>query len=100
MKNTICHATEIRQKETKKIANKVDFMIIIGGKNSSNTRKLYDIAKQNCKEAILIENANELNLSLLKESDKIGIMAGASTPKQSIDEVAKKIENNLVSVLI
>ena len=100
VKNTICHATEIRQKETKEIASKVDFMIIIGGKNSSNTRKLYDIAKQNCKEAVLIENANELNLKLIKESEKIGIMAGASTPKQSIDEVAKKIENNLVSVLI
>ena len=100
VKNTICHATEIRQKETKEIASKVDFMIIIGGKNSSNTRKLYDIAKQNCKEAVLIENVNELNLKLIKESEKIGIMAGASTPKQSIDEVAKKIENNLVSVII
>ncbi len=100
VKNTICHATEIRQKETKEIASKVDFMIIIGGKKSSNTRKLYDIAKQNCKEAVLIENADDLNLNLIRKSEKIGIMAGASTPTQSIDEVAKKIENNLVSALI
>lgn len=93
IKNTICQATEIRQKETKEIANKVDAMIIIGGKNSSNTKKLYDIAKQNCNIAIAIENVKDLNLQELKNTKKVGIMAGASTPKESIDNVIKKIQD-------
>ena len=91
VKNTICLATESRQKETKELSTKVDFMIIIGGKNSSNTRKLYEIAKQNSKDAILIENSEEAIESLrekdLSEIKKIGIMAGASTPSESIEEV-------------
>lgn len=92
IKNTICQATEIRQKETKEIANKVDAMIIIGGKNSSNTKKLYDIAKQNCNIAIAIENVKDLNLQELKNTKKVGIMAGASTPKESIDKVIEKLK--------
>ena len=99
VKNTICQATEIRQKETEEIAKKVNCMIIIGGKNSSNTRKLYDIAKQNCKMAIAIENANDLQMEKLKEIQKIGIMAGASTPKESIDEVVEKIQKAFVLTL-
>ena len=92
IKNTICQATEIRQKETKEMANKVDAMIIIGGKNSSNTKKLYDIAKQNCKIAIAIENVKDLHIEELKNSEKVGIMAGASTPKESIEKVMEKLK--------
>ena len=92
IKNTICQATEIRQKETKEMANKVDAMIIIGGKNSSNTKKLYDIAKQNCKIAIAIENVKDLHMEELKNSEKVGIMAGASTPKESIEKVMEKLK--------
>lgn len=87
IKNTICKATEMRQKETEKISKMVDCMIIIGGKNSSNTKKLYDIAEKNCKQAILIENVKELDFELLEDKEKIGIMAGASTPSNSIEEV-------------
>ena len=89
--NTICKATELRQEETRKIASKVDYMIIIGGKNSSNTQKLYEVAKQECTNTICIENAEELNTAKIKEFNKIGIMAGASTPKESIDNVIEKI---------
>lgn len=89
-KNTICRTTELRQKETEELSKKVEVMIIIGGKNSSNTKKLYEVAKKNCKHTILVEGAEELSAQEFEENfrkDKIGIMAGASTPKKSIDEV-------------
>ena len=92
VQKTICGATEIRQKETIEIAKNVDVMIIIGDKKSSNTNKLYDISKENCKKAIFVQNCKELNLEELNQTDVIGIMAGASTPKEDIDEVIKKIE--------
>ena len=84
--NMICKATDIRQAETKKLASLVPCMIVIGGKNSSNTKKLYEISSKYCENTYLIETANELNDDFEKY-DKIGIMAGASTPKESIDEV-------------
>ena len=87
IKNTICMATKLRQEETKEIAKDVNLMIIIGGKNSSNSNKLYDIAKKYCHKVLFIENANELERQKLKNIDRVGIMAGASTPKKSIDEV-------------
>ena len=92
IKNTICQATEIRQKETEEMAKKVDSMIVIGGKNSSNTKKLYEIAKQYCKTVLLIENETELVLDKIQSTDKVGIMAGASTPRESIEKVIKKLE--------
>lgn len=95
IRNTICKATELRQKETEELSKKVDFMIIIGGKNSSNTRKLYDIAKANC-SAILIENISELETDLLADKEKIGIMAGASTPKESIDAVYESLKEKVL----
>ena len=85
--NSICNATENRQKETEEIAKKVDYMIIIGGKKSSNTNKLYEISQKYCKKAIKIETAKELNNEDFSNIEKIGVMAGASTPKESIDEV-------------
>ena len=93
IKNTICMATELRQKETEKLSNEVDKMIIIGGKNSSNTKKLFEIANQNCKEAICVETKKELREDDIKGYEKIGIMAGASTPQESIQEITDMIEN-------
>lgn len=89
--NTICNATDIRQKETKKLASLVDCMIIIGGKNSSNTKKLFDISEETCKKTYLVEDVNELedDFSLY---EKIGIMAGASTPNESIEEVVSYLK--------
>lgn len=85
--NGICNATEIRQKETEEISKKVDYMIIIGGKKSSNTNKLYEISQKNCKRAIKIEEVTELYNEDFKNISKIGVMAGASTPKTSIEAV-------------
>lgn len=93
IKNTICSATKIRQEETEKISKEVDCMIIIGGKNSSNTKKLYDIAKKNCVNTVIIETKDEIEKEQIENFDKIGIMAGASTPMESINEVIEKITN-------
>ncbi len=87
VKNTICRATELRQKETEEIAQKVDYMIIIGGKNSSNTKKLFEIAKKHCDNTVCIETVNELDIEKVKKFNTIGIMAGASTPDESIKDV-------------
>lgn len=91
IKNTICNATSVRQKETQELAKQVDLMIIIGGKHSSNTNKLYEIAKKECKKCILIETSEELNKNTIKEVRKIGIMAGASTPNESIKNTVEKL---------
>ena len=93
IKNTICATTEQRQIETKEISKKVDMMIIIGGKNSSNTKKLYEVALENCKQTICIETYKELEniQDDIKNAKKIGIMAGASTPQSSIEDVIKEL---------
>ena len=96
VKNTICQATEIRQKETEEMAKKVDVMIVIGGKNSSNTKKLYEIAKQYCNTVLLIENETEIEIEKIQSTDKVGIMAGASTPKESIEKVIEKLKTNFI----
>ena len=85
--NGICNATESRQKETEKISKTVEYMVIIGGKKSSNTNKLYEIAQKNCKNAIKIEEVSELYNENFANINKIGVMAGASTPQESIEEV-------------
>lgn len=95
IKNTICNATKIRQEETNQISKEVQCMIIIGGKNSSNTQKLYDIAKKNCQNAFVVENKEELPIDRIKNFRKIGIMAGASTPNESINDIIKLIEDKL-----
>lgn len=98
VENTICNATEMRQAETEELSKKVDLMIVIGGQNSANTKRLYDISSKNCKNAILIQNKDdEVLKEVLKNNfEKIGIMAGASTPKESIDEVIEYINKNII----
>ncbi len=91
--NTICNATRIRQEETAEMSKIVDFMIIIGGKNSSNTKKLYEISCKNCEKVICIEDKSEIDLSELIDVSKVGIMAGASTPQKSVDEVVDLLKN-------
>ncbi len=93
VENTICNATKLRQEETIGLSKIVDLMIIIGGKHSSNTLKLYEISKNNCQQVFLIETYKELEHTDLKKYDKIGIMAGASTPKKSIDSVVELLNN-------
>ena len=91
-KNTICSATEERQKEAVEISQKVDAMIVIGGKSSSNSRKLFDICKSNCNNTYFIQTDKDLDLSVLQSIDDVGITAGASTPKKIIEEVQKKCQ--------
>ncbi len=95
---TICEATKLRQEETSRISKQVDGMIIIGGKNSSNTKKLYEIAKQNCKQVVLVENKTQLELEKWLNCEKVGIMAGASTPKESINEIVEVLKKQVVCV--
>ena len=94
VKNTICSATRLRQEETEELSKKVDAMIIVGGKNSSNTKKLYDIAIANCKNTVLIETVNDLDIRNVKKYKKIGIMAGASTPNESVEEIKNILTND------
>ena len=89
IKNTICAATRLRQEETEKISKEVDAMIIVGGKHSSNTKKLYDIAKMNCENTISVETVKDLEIEKMKKYKTIGIMAGASTPNESVEEIKK-----------
>lgn len=93
IKKTICPATEIRQKETEDIAKEVDVMIIIGDKKSSNTNKLYDISSKYCTKVYFIQCSEELDIDKLKNINKIGIMAGASTPKEDINGVINILRN-------
>ncbi len=88
--NTICQETAVRIHEALKIAKKADIMIVVGGKNSANTTRLYQICKK-LRRSYHIESAGELKRSWFKGAKSVGITAGASTPKQQVDEVVKKI---------
>lgn len=90
--NTICVSTELRQKETEKLSQNVDLMLIIGSKNSSNTNKLYDISLKYCKNVIFAESLKDVNIAFIKQFEKIGVMAGASTPRESIDSIINYIK--------
>lgn len=91
IQNTICSATENRQKEAMTIASHSDLMIVIGGKNSSNSNKLYEICKKICKNTIFIQTYEDLVMTKYKKCDNIGITAGASTPDWIIDKIINKI---------
>lgn len=90
---TICDATEKRQEETRNLSKKVDCMIIVGGKKSSNTKELEVIAKENCKEVYLVQDKNDLKEIPFKKQDKIGIMAGASTPEIVVEEIIEELKS-------
>lgn len=85
--NTICNATWERQEEARQLAASVDAMIVIGGMNSSNTQKLYDISRKECKNTYYIQTLVDLDLTVIKSAKRVGITAGASTPNNIIKEV-------------
>lgn len=89
--DTICSATKERQKEAKEISKKVDLIIVIGGKKSNNTRKLFEICSRNA-DAKHVENYKDLKKEWFNGVEKVGITAGASTPKILIEEVYNKIK--------
>jgi len=85
--NTICNATTLRQASAIELAKKVDKMIVIGGKNSGNTTRLYEICKRICPETYHIETKDELRNKIFEDNGKVGITAGASTPGYLVEEV-------------
>ncbi|HZH93219.1 MAG TPA: bifunctional 4-hydroxy-3-methylbut-2-enyl diphosphate reductase/30S ribosomal protein S1 [Tissierellaceae bacterium] len=91
--NTICNATKLRQEAAEEVAKKVDAMIVIGGKHSSNTIKLAEISSRHCKNVFHIETIEEFALQRLQNFNTIGITAGASTPDWIIKEAVKVMEN-------
>lgn len=92
--NTICNATEERQTEAARIAGMVDAMIVIGGKTSSNSKKLYEICRQKCENTVFIQTVHDLNLDLKGNTRRVGITAGASTPNNIIEEVQDYVRIN------
>ena len=92
--NTLCNATEERQKEAKKIAASVDAMIVIGGRHSSNTRKLYEICSKECPHTYFVQTLDDLHLERPKAVSLVGITAGASTPNKIIEEVQNYVRIN------
>lgn len=92
--NTICNATEERQKEAKELASSVDAMIVIGGKHSSNTKKLFEICSNECANTYFIQTLDDLHLELPKAVRLVGITAGASTPNNIIEEVQNYVRIN------
>lgn len=95
--NTICSATKDRQEAALELAQSVECVVVIGGRNSSNTQKLYDICRDNTAHAYLIEEETELKSEWFKDIKKIGITAGASTPHALISKVQDSI-SKLVSI--
>ena len=91
--NTICNATEERQTEARDIAKCVDAMIVIGGRHSSNTQKLFEICKKECKNTYYIQTLDDLDLNVFQSASCVGITAGASTPNNLIEEVSKHVRN-------
>ena len=92
--DTICNATKCRQEETKKLALESDLMIVVGGRNSSNTAKLFEISSSVCSETLYVESPSEIPSELTKYK-RIGITAGASTPGRIIEEVVRVMDENV-----
>lgn len=97
IKNTICNATRDRQESCAELAAKVDCMVVIGDPSSSNSKKLYEIANNNCKNAMFIQDISDLELKELHNYNKIGVTAGASTPEWIIKEVIASMSENVTA---
>ena len=92
--NTICSATKERQEEAADIAKRVDAMIVIGDKHSSNTQKLFEICSNACADTYYIQTLDDLDMNQLRSVETVGITAGASTPKNIIEEVQNNVRIN------
>ena len=92
--NTICNATKERQNEARQIAARVDAMVVIGDKRSSNTQKLFEICKEECLNTYYIQTLDDLDINQLRSVETVGITAGASTPNKIIEEVQNNVRIN------
>lgn len=97
IRNTICSATRDRQNACAELARKVDIMVVVGDSSSSNSAKLYEIAKNNCKNSIFIQNSNNSLLNGIEKYNTIGLIAGASTPEWIIKEVIASMSENVTN---
>jgi len=93
--NTICNATFENQDAARKLSKRADVMIVIGGKNSSNTKQLFNIAYENCPDSYHIEDESEIDMSWFEGKELCGISAGASTPDWIIQNVIDTIEEKI-----
>ena len=93
--NTICNATKERQTEARQIAARVDAMVVIGDKRSSNTQKLFEICKEECLNTYYIQTLDDLDINQLRSVESVGITAGASTPNKIIEEVQNNVRINI-----
>ena len=91
---TICNATKERQTEARQIAARVDAMVVIGDKRSSNTQKLFEICKEECLNTYYIQTLDDLDINQLRSVESVGITAGASTPNKIIEEVQNNVRIN------
>ena len=96
--DTICNATSTRQQEAHDLSKANDTMVVIGGRHSSNTAKLFDVCKANCEKTVLIETADELKKDFFIGSVNVGVVAGASTPAGIIKEAISNMSENLQPV--
>ena len=92
--STICNATEVRQTEAKNMAESSDAVIVIGGRSSSNTQKLFEICRRECNNTQYIQTLNDLDVDSLRDVKRVGITAGASTPNNIIEEVQNYVRIN------
>ncbi|MDO5331358.1 MAG: 4-hydroxy-3-methylbut-2-enyl diphosphate reductase, partial [Bacillota bacterium] len=93
--NTICNATSARQEAAQELSKKSDLMIVIGDKDSSNSKKLFDICQQNCKKAIFVEKSSDLPLIDYVKYNTIGVAASASAPERTIKEVVARMSGKI-----
>ena len=91
---TICAATSQRQQEAEKLSGEADVMVVVGGKNSSNTQKLLETCRLRCKRSILVETPEDVPQNLAKADDRVALTAGASTPQWLLEQVRARIEEN------
>lgn len=89
--NTICETTLTRQREALKLAGEVDVMVVVGGRNSANTARLYEICRSRIRRTHWVENATEVKASWFKDAVRAGVTGGASTPDWLVKQVASRI---------
>ncbi|MDI6851658.1 MAG: 4-hydroxy-3-methylbut-2-enyl diphosphate reductase [bacterium] len=93
--NTRCNTTQKRQEQVEELSKEVEVIVIVGGKNSSNTRRLFEIASRNCKKAYLVSSSDELSEDWFYNVKSVGVSGGASTPPEMVEEVYEKIKKFL-----
>lgn len=95
VRKTICAATSQRQEEAERLSREADVMIVVGGKNSSNTQKLFETCALRCDRSILVETPDDVPACVAKKSDRIAITAGASTPQWLLEQVRARVEESI-----